>query len=135
MATIAVDDQAVSEDELSLADETEQDKANRLQRNVDRQHRWQPLPIELTRLGAVDALALDPPNQRRNRHPSSSRDLEGDFMMEFGGHQVYSTPKANLVVTHEEFNSVMETPQIAKLKAMVQAASVQLNQLDPALPV
>ena len=55
--------------------------------------------------------------------------------MEFGGHQVYTTPKANLVAIHKEFNSVVEASQIAKLKAMFQAASVQLNQLDPALPV
>ena len=39
MATITADDQAVSKDEPSRADKTEQDKANRLQRNADRQHR------------------------------------------------------------------------------------------------
>ena len=39
MATIVANDQAVSEDEPSLADETEQDKASRRRRNADRQHR------------------------------------------------------------------------------------------------
>ena len=30
--------------------------------------------------------------------------MEDNFMMEFGGHQVYPTPKANLVAIHEELN-------------------------------
>ena len=49
------------------------------------------------------------------------RNLDDEFV-HVGGHDVYKTPSANLVVAANELARLPQTPEVAKVTAMLKAA-------------
>jgi len=56
------------------------------------------------------------------------RNLDEDFLR-VNGHDVYKTPSANLAVAANELARLPQTPEVAKVAAMLKAAHCQVNEI------
>ena len=54
--------------------------------------------------------------------------LDGEFVY-VDGHDVYKTPSANLAVAANELARLEQTPEVAKVTAMLKAAHCQVNEI------
>ena len=55
-------------------------------------------------------------------------DLDEEFLR-VDGHDVFKTPSANLVVAANELTRLPQTPELAKVAAMLKAAHYQVNEI------
>ena len=63
---------------------------------------------------------------------SQGRPLQCNLDDEFvrvGGHDVYKTPSANLAVAANELVRLPQTPEVAKVAAMLKAVHCQVNEI------
>ena len=56
------------------------------------------------------------------------RNLDDKFL-HIDGHDVYKTPSANLVVAANELARLQQTPEVARVTAMLKAAHCQVNEI------
>ena len=56
------------------------------------------------------------------------RNLDDEFL-HVDGHDVYKTPSANLAMATNELARLEQTPEVAKVAAMLKAAHYQVNEL------
>ena len=56
------------------------------------------------------------------------RNLDDEFV-HVDGHDVYKTPSANLVVATNELARLEQTPEVAKVAAMLKATHYQVNEI------
>ena len=56
------------------------------------------------------------------------RNLEEDFLR-VDGHDVFKTPSTNLAVATNELARLPQTPELAKVAAMLKAAHCQVNEI------
>ena len=54
--------------------------------------------------------------------------LDGEFVY-VNGHDVYKTPSANLAMAANELVRLPQTPEVAKVAAMLKAAHCQVNKI------
>ena len=52
-----------------------------------------------------------------------------DEFLRIDGHDVYKTPSANLAVAANELAQLPQTPEVAKVTAMLKAAHCQVNEI------
>ena len=67
---------------------------------------------------------LDSQGRPRQLH----RNLDNEFV-HVDGHDVYNTPSANLAVAANELAQLPQTPEVAKVTAMLKAAHCQVNEI------
>ena len=101
--------------------ETDEERAARENRNVNRAQR-----CENERTLAMAEAAHD--NQFDSQGRPLHRNLDKDFLR-VDGHDVYKTPSANLVVAANELAQLPQTPEVAKVVAMLKAAHCQVNEI------
>ena len=56
------------------------------------------------------------------------RNLNDEFVY-IDGHDVYKTPSANMAVATNELARLPQTPEVAKVAAMLKAAHCQVNEI------
>ena len=69
---------------------------------------------------------------RDNQFDSQGRPLHRNLDEEFlrvDGHDVFKTPSANLAVATNELAHLPQTPELAKVAAMLKAAHYQVNEI------
>ena len=107
----------VSVDSPPRNGETEEERTARENRNVNRAQR------------RADEIALATAEQQRDAHRRPiGRNLDDEFVR-VDGHDVYKTPSANLAVAANELARLTQTPEVAKVAAMLKAAHVQVNEI------
>ena len=99
--------------------ETEEDRAARVNRNINRAQR------RANEAALVLAEAqLDSQGRPRQLH----RNLDDEFVR-VDGHDIYKTSSANLVMAANELARLPQTPKVAKVVAMLKAAHYQVNDI------
>ena len=102
----------ISVDSPARNGETEEERTAREGRNANRAQR---------RAEAAE--------QQRDEHRRPiGRNLNNEFI-HVDGHDVYTTPSANLAVAANELARLAQTPEVAKVTAMLKAAHVQVNEI------
>ena len=56
------------------------------------------------------------------------RNLDNEFVC-VDGHDIYKTPSANLAMATNELARLPQTPEVAKVVAMLKAAHCQVNEI------
>ena len=64
-------------------------------------------------------------NPRNRRSPIRPRNLDADFILNYEGHDVFTTPSANLAAMFKVFEGLQETPEIIKAQARLNVATAQ----------
>jgi len=104
--------------------ETDGDHAAHVNRNANHaQHRANEAAIVLAE-AARNGEQLD---SQGRPHPLC-RNLNNEFVC-VDGHDVYKTPSANLAVAANELARLEQTPEVAKVAAMLKAAHCQVNEI------
>ena len=101
--------------------ETDEECAARENRNVNRTQRR-----ENKRALAMAEAARN--NQFNLQGRPLHRNLDEDFLR-VDGHDVFKTPSANLAVAANELARLPQTPELAKVAAMLKAAHCQVNEI------
>ena len=65
---------------------------------------------------------------RKEGHANSTATSTMNFFR-VEGHDVYKTPSANLAVAANEIARLPQTPEVAKVAAMLKAAHCQVNEI------
>ena len=102
----------ISVDSPARNGETEEERTAREGRNANRARR---------RAEAAE-------QQRDEQRRPIGRNLNNEFI-HVDGHDVYTTPSANLAVAANELARLAQTPELAKVTAMLKAAHVQVNEI------
>ena len=109
----------VSVDSPPWEGETEEDRAARVNRNVNRAQRR----ANEAALAMAEA-QLDSQGRPRQLH----RNLDDEFI-HVDGHDVYKTPSANLAMAANELAWLPQTSEVAKVAAMLKAVHCQVNEI------
>ena len=117
----------VSDDSDTHENETDEERAQRLHRNEVRANmRRNDEAIDRANRNLENAERRNP----RNRHsPIRPRNLDADFVLNYNGQDVFTTPSANLAAVFQVLEGLQETPEIVKARARLHMAAMQAQQL------
>ena len=68
-------------------------------------------------------------NPRNRRSPIRLRNLDADFVLDYNGQDVFTTPSANLAAVFQVLEGLQETPEIVKARARLHVAATKAQQL------
>ena len=138
----SLDEDTISADEPTVENETPEDRASRRGRNTSRAARRAARASGAGGSAANSAGGQTEPSsggyyrERRGHTWRHQRNLMEENTFSYNGVDVYNTPKQNLVSINEELNNLPpDTPGLERVRAFVQAASVQVHQLESVLPI
>ena len=66
---------------------------------------------------------------RNRRSPIWPCNLDGDFVLNYNGQDIFATPSANLAAVFQVLKGLQETPEIIKARARLHVAATQAQQL------
>ena len=76
-----------------------------------------------------DLVNIERHNPRNRRSPIRPRNLDTDFVLNYNGQDVFTTPSANLAAVFQVLEGLQETPEIVKTRAHLHVATTQAQQL------